>query len=275
MRAPLLSALLVLALGGPVLAASEPPPDEAWSPYPLPSAASPAPVEPVSATPVPVAPSPAAPSPATAATPKASEAAFSASLFGARSLGEGAWGVGGVLGYPLVSARLMRGMLPWLDVGVGVDSFYGLMTDLHLHARAQLVERGRWALAGVVEGGYAFFVRAPQEERRGARYYTGRRNWNVLPGLVASYQRRGAGAMRLFLDVRYHLAIDTEPIVRAPLGGVGEGAEVSSNFPLRLGFEVPFSTSMACVIMVGGDFHGRSEDSTFMPTVGVGLAAAL
>jgi hypothetical protein len=196
------------------------------------------------------------------------------SLFGAQSLGQGNRALGLSLGFPLVTVKASLGLLPRVDVGVGADSLYGVMTNVHLHARASLLEGRYGALAVTVEGGYAFFLKSSLEEFEGARYLTGRRNWNLLPGLVASLQRGSPLAMRFFLDVRYHLAIDTEPTMRTPLGGVS-GTQVSSNVPVRLGFEVPFSERTSYVIMVGADFHGRPEDTAFMPALGVGLVTAL
>lgn len=261
MRVPLLPPLLVLALGSPALGQAPEPaavpapgvtatPDESWRPFPgkETSAAS----EPASQPP----------------------ASHRVSLSGGKSLEPGQRALGVSLGFPFLSAKASLGLLPRVDVGVGVDSFYGVMTSVHAHARVTLLEGTHWALAAAVEGGYAFFLKSPLEEVHGARFLTGRRNWNLLPGLVGSYQGASPGAMRFFLDVRYHLAFDTEPLMSAPLGGVSD-LRVAGNLPVRLGFEVPFSERTSYVIMLGAHLHGRPEDAAFMPTVGVGLVTPL
>jgi hypothetical protein len=178
-----------------------------------------------------------------------------------------------MLGFPLASARISVGVLPRLDVGVGVDSLYGIMNELRASARFGLVQGEVGHLALAVDGGYAFFLNSPSQEEFGARYFTGRRNWNVMPGLVGSI--KVGKASRGFLDARYHLAFDTQPFQRTPLGGVPPGVQLSSNFLFRGGVEVPFTERTSYVVMVGGSVHGRAEDASFMPMLGVGVVAGL
>lgn len=269
MRVSLLPTLLAFGLGLPSFAqASGPAPEDSWNAFPGKEAPPPPDYEPPNF----MAPRPPPPKPAK--PPKPPPPPNRVSLHSARILPPGQKALGLSLGFPLLGARAHLGLLPWLDVGLGVDSYYVMMTGVHAHARAALVQGRNWALSATFEGGYDFFLSSPIEEVNGARYLTGRRNWNLLPGFIASYQGDSPQAMRLFLDVRYHVAIDTEPVMLTPLGGVS-GTQVSGNVPVRLGFEVPFSERTSYVIMVGGDFHGRPEDSAFMPSVGVGLVMAL
>jgi len=265
MRASFLPPLLALCLGLPAFAQEAGAPEEAWNAFPGKEA--PPPPEGVAPDFMSLKPRPPRP-------PKPPLPPNRVSLYSARTLEPGERALGLSAGFPLLGAKVSLGLLPWLDVGVGVDSFYIMMTSVHVHARASLLKGERWALAAALEGGYSFFLDSASEDVRGARFLTGRRDWNLMPGLVASFQGRSPRAMRLFLDVRYHLAVDTQPLMRTPLGGV-DGTRVSGNVPVRLGFEVPFSERTSYVIMVGGDFHGRPEDSGFMPAVGVGLVTSL
>jgi hypothetical protein len=191
------------------------------------------------------------------------------SLFGGRVLEPGKLAASMLLGFPLASARISVGVVPRLDLGLGVDSLYGIMNEVRAYARFGLVEGDTAQLAFSVEGGHAFFLNAPSEEQFGARYFTGRRNWNVAPGLVGSLLL--GARTRGFLDVRYLVAFDTQPFQQTPLGGAPDGVQVSGNFLFRGGLEVPFSEKTSYVVMVGGNIQGREEDAAFMPTVGVGV----
>jgi hypothetical protein len=271
MRAFLLPSLLVLGLAGPALAQAptEPPlanpvPDESWLSYPGPEA----PAPPPEALPPPLPPYTSgrvtqARAPAEPLKPNR------VSLFGGRVLEPGKLGAGLMLGFPLASARLSLGVMPRLDVGVGVDSLYGIMNEVRGYVRFGLVEGEEAHLSLSVEGGHAFFLNSPSQEEFGARYFTGRRNWNVAPGLVGSLPL--GVRTRGFLDVRYLLAFDTQPFQRTPLGGRPEGVQMSGNFLFRAGLEVPFSERTSYVVMVGANIQGREEDAAFMPAVGVGV----
>jgi hypothetical protein len=270
MRVSSLPPLLALLLGPPALAqATEPAvPEESWNAFP----GKEAPPPPEDAKPDFMSGKPLLPRPSK--PPKPPLPPNRVSLFSARLLPPGEKALAASVGFPFFGAKAYYGVLPWLDVGLGVDSYYVQLTGVHAHARAALAQGEHWALSAAFEGGYTFFLHPAVEDFQGARFVTGRRNWNLLPGLVASYQGRSPQAMRLFLDVRYHLAIDTEPLMHTPLGGVS-GTQVAGNVPVRLGFEVPFSEHKSYVIMVGGDFHGRPEDSGFMPFVSGGLIFSL
>lgn len=268
MRASLLTLLLVLGLAPAALAQAPDTsaPDETWNAYPGPPTPQPSePLPPLNLGPPP--PKPRVPKPPP--TPNVT------SLYATRVLEPGRWALGGMLGFPFASVRASVGLLPGLDGGLSVDTLYGVMTNLHVQARLSLLRGSNWSLSGAFEGGYALFLHGALEEEHGARYLTGRRNWNLLPGLVAAYQGDAPRATRFFLDVRYALAFDTEPFARTPLGGVPPGVRVGGNVPVRLGVEVPFSERTSYVIMLGGDLHGFAEDSAFMPAIGVGLITGL
>ncbi|NVJ04450.1 hypothetical protein HUW63_04225 [Myxococcus sp. AM001] len=194
------------------------------------------------------------------------------SLLGARTVGEGRLAAGLALGFPIVSARVAVGVHRRVDVLAGVDSAYGLMNELRVGARWMVLDGGpRWSVGVAVEGSHAFFLRPASVEDRGARYYSGRRNWNVLPGLVGSLQLAGARAPRLFLDVRYLMALDTEPIQGVPLGGLPPDVALSGAFPVRLGAEIPVSEKTSYALTIGGDIRTRPDETDFMPVITFGV----
>lgn len=198
------------------------------------------------------------------------------SLLGARTVGRGGVAAGLSLGFPTLSARVALGVLPRVDAVVGLDSLYGMMNEVRLGGRWLALDGGpRWSLGLALEGGYAFFLRPASVEDKGARYLSGRRNWNVLPGIVGNYQMRGARAPRLFLDLRYHLSLDTESIQRTPLGGLPPRVVAGSAFPLRVGAEVPLSEKTSYSLTVGADVRTRPEDPAFMPVLSVGIVTGL
>ncbi|MBJ6761073.1 hypothetical protein JGU66_09885 [Myxococcaceae bacterium JPH2] len=200
-------------------------------------------------------------------------------LLGARSSGSGRVVVGLMVGFPLLSLRAVVGVLPRLDVALGLDSLYGMMNEGRVGARLTLldgVDNGRAALGFVVEGGRALFLRPAETEERGARYLSGRRNWNLQSGVVASWQGQSPRAKRLFLDLRYQLAWDTEPVQRTPLGGLPPASTTTGTFLARAGFESPITARTSYVLSFGGDFHSRAEGSaSFMPAISVGVVSAL
>jgi hypothetical protein len=272
MRTSLLTSLLVIGLAVPALAqtpseslSANPSPDESWQSYPGPEA----PAPPPEALPPPLPPR------TTSRRSTQVEAQVEppkpnrVSLFSGQVLEPGKVGATLILGFPLASARVAMGVLPRLDLGVGVDSLYGIMNEVRGYARYGLIQGETGHLAFSVEGGRAFFLNAPSQEEFGARYFTGRRNWNVAPGLTGSLllgvRTRG------FLDMRYMLAFDTQPFQRDPLGGKPDGVQMSGNFLFRAGLEVPFSERTSYVVMVGANLQGREEDAAFMPAVGIGV----
>jgi hypothetical protein len=273
MRAFLLTSLLVIGLAVPALAqtpsgshSANPAPDESWQGYPGPEA----PAPPPEALPPPLPPrTPSRRSTQVEAQIEPPPKPNRVSLFGGQVLEP--WKVGAtlILGFPLASARVSMGVLPRLELGVGVDSLYGIMNEVRGYARYGLIQGETGHLAFSVEGGRAFFLNAPSQEEFGARYFTGRRNWNLAPGLTGSLllgvRTRG------FLDVRYMVAFDTQPFQRDPLAGKPDGVQVSGNFLFRAGLEVPFSERTSYVVMVGANIQGREEDAAFMPAVGIGV----
>lgn len=194
------------------------------------------------------------------------------SLLGARTMGAGGMAVGLALGFPIVSARVAVGVHRRVDVLAGVDSAYGLMNELRVGARWMVLDGGpRWSVGVAVEGSHAFFLRPASVEDRGARYYSGRRNWNVLPGVVGNLQIAGARSPRLFLDVRYLMALDTEPIQGVPLGGLPPDVALSGAFPVRLGAEIPVSEKTSYALTIGGDIRTRPDETDFMPVITFGV----
>jgi hypothetical protein len=183
--------------------------------------------------------------------------------------------LGAAAGFPLAFARASLGLRPGVDAGLAVETSYGSMLSLHAQARATLLRGEHWALAAALEGGLSLFARSALEEQLGPRHQTGRRNWNLLPGFIASYQGASPQAIRLFLDGRYHLGFDTEPVAAVPLGGASSGLQVAGNVLVRLGLEIPLSEWTSLVTTFGGGFHGRPEDSAFMPDLGLGLVVGL
>ncbi len=203
------------------------------------------------------------------------EAPNRVSMFGAPALGQWKRGQSLVLGFPLLSLRLNMGLLERLDLGVGFDSFYGAMNEPRLVAKYELGGSEQFRLAVSVEGGIAFFNQRASREVRGPRWITGHRNFNVSPGVIFSFQGASPRAARLYLDVRYLLAIDTEPFATDPLNGVPSSLVLGHNVTTRFGAELPLSERTSFVCGAGLDIHGRSGDSPVMPNVVLGLVTGL
>lgn len=191
------------------------------------------------------------------------------SLYGGKALRPGSWAVGGFAGFPTFNLRGRYGLAGRFDVGVGFESFYGMMNDFQLQTRYQLTS-GDVEVAAVLDGSFAHFVLKPQTDPVGARWITGRRNWNVAPGLVISKRASSPTLPRLFLDVRALITFDTQPFQQTPLGGVPTSVQVGWNVPVRMGGEIPVSPSASFVVDLGFDIHGRGDDSVFMPVLSVG-----
>jgi hypothetical protein len=197
------------------------------------------------------------------------------SIYGAPTLGTLNRAMGAYLGFPLVGVRAAVGASPTLDLGLGFDSFYGSMNEFRVFGKHLLTGDSLWTISAALEGGAAFFAQRPDAEGHGPRWLTGRRNFNVEGGAIASYRGRSVQSARLFLDARYQLAIDTQPYAQTPLGGVPPRVQFGHNLPLRMGAEMPFSPSASFLFVFGFEIHGRPLDSRFMPVVGVGLVAGL
>ncbi len=197
------------------------------------------------------------------------------SMFGARSLGQWTRGEMIYLGFPLIGIRLSIGLLERLDVGVGFDSFYTMMNEPRLTFRYNFYRGTNWSLAAALEGGYAWFTTPARADVHGARWLTGRRNGNIVPGLMVSYQGDHPRAVRLFASLQYMFTIDTEPFQDQPLGGVPSSVVYGGNVLLRLGAEMPLSAKTSFVFQLGGDYHGRDRDSVVMPVFNVGIVTSI
>jgi hypothetical protein len=274
------SVLLVLVLGSPAFAQA---PEDEWGHYPGqptppsqsgPSQAFEQPAALLRPTPSRPSPSP-PPAPQVLAPEHPVEAPNRVSMLGAPPLGPGKRGQLFLLGFPLLSARAAFGLTRWLDLGLGLDSFYGTMNEPRLTFRFGLWADEDWSLSATLEGGYAFFSQTASRENRGARWVTGRRNVNLSPALVLSYGGGSRRRARIFFEARYLLAIDTEPVATDPLGGVPPAVVLGHNAGLRGGAELPLSETTAFVFQLGLDLHGRNVDSTALPTCSVGLVTGL
>lgn len=197
------------------------------------------------------------------------------SMAGAPTLGPWVRGQSAAVGFPLISVRFSIGLGERVDLGVGFDTYYLLMNEPRLTARVLLARGETWSLAASLEGGYAFFMIRASRESRGARWLTGRRNINVSPALVVSYQGKHPRAARLFLEGRYLLALDTEPFSDEPLQGVPPAVVPGHNGSLKGGAELPLSATTSFLFTLGVSVHGRATDSALMPEVSVGVVTSL
>jgi hypothetical protein len=197
------------------------------------------------------------------------------SMLGAPTLGPGARGQLALVGFPLLSLRAAFGLARWLDVGVGFDSFYGAMNEPRASLRFGLLPGGPWTVSLALEGGYAFFAQSAAREVSGPRAFTGRRNVNASPALVASYSRSPGRSPRLFFELRYLLAVDLEPVVLQPLGGAPPAFILGHNGGLRGGVELPLSTTASFVFLAGVELHGRADDLPAVPGISVGVVTGL
>jgi len=251
-------------------------PDESWATFPedrsFPELFWPPP-PPIEAAPLDAVPTRPRAAPRALVAPEPEE--FNAvSLVGAQTLGPNQRGFGAFLGFPLLGVRASVGVFAGFDLGVVYESYYGTMNEFRGAARFQFLSGSNWTGAVVLEGGTALFAERASLEDHAGRWLTGRRNYNLMPGGVLSYRGPAARAARLFLDVRYHLAFDTEPGHQGPLGGVPPALVLGHNLPVRFGAELPFSARTSLAFSFGFDLHGRSEDSAFMPVCSVGLVSS-
>ena len=287
---PLAVALAMIALGAAPAPPAEPSPEDEfvpWSPGVDPTApttdetAVPAlPPPPSSVTPPPVIERPPprrAPvyRPTRLTPPPPFHESNRVSIYGAPTLGTLNRGLGVYLGFPLLGLRAAVGAAPRLDLGIGFDSFYGSMNDLRLVGKYLLRGEHTWAVAVLMEGGAAFFAQRPEAEGHGPRWLTGRRNYNAELGLITSHQDSSPQSARLFLDVRYHLSIDTQPYAQDPLTGVPPPVQLGHNVPIRMGAEMPFSAGASFLFLFGFEIHGRPGDSRFMPLLAVGMVTGI
>ena len=277
------SALLGVLLLSMAAYAQSKNPDEEWGNFP-PGGAQPAPPAPppvpesqgTPPPPVATTPPPAAPSGAgVSGVMRKAEEPNRVSMFGAPTLKQWGRGQTAYLGFPVLGVRLGIGLLDWLDFGVGFESFYGVMNEPIGFFRVGLVQSGHWTLAASLEGGWAWFGQKAQNEVHGPRWLTGRRNGNVSPGLVVSYQGDHPRAARLFLEARYLLTFDTEPFARDPLNGVPPSLIVGHNAMVHVGAEMPLSARTSFVFLLGLEGHFRDDDAPVMPVCSLGLVTGL
>lgn len=183
------------------------------------------------------------------------------SLLGGRALGHLRFGAHVTLGFPLIEAKFGLGLSDSFDVSVGYTTYYLLSHELEGQLRLELFEVSGFRMMVSLRGSGAFFLAAPADEGRSARWLTGHRNFNVSPGILASYQGRHPRAARISLEVRYWLALSTQ----------GE-ALLGHNFMVRGTGELPLSNRVAFLLSFGLDVHGRAEDSVVMPCALLGIS---
>jgi hypothetical protein len=196
------------------------------------------------------------------------------SMVGAPTLGPFERGEALLVGFPFISLRFSLGLGDRVDLGVGFDTYYLAMNEPLVTTRVLLGRTQTWSFAATLEVGYAFFGVRASRETRGARWLTGRRNINVSPAFIASYQGTRPRAARLFFEARYLLSLDTEPFAVDPLGGVPPALAAGHNFGLRGGAELPLSPKTSFVFTLGLDVHGRVDDAPVMPNVAVGVVTS-
>ncbi len=196
------------------------------------------------------------------------------SMAGAPTLGAGKRGQMVLLGFPILTVRALFGLTDAFDLGVAFDTYYFLMNEPRVVARLALVKGENWSLSGSLEGGYAFFAQRASRESRSARWLTGRRNINVSPAMLLSYQGSKPRDARVFFELRYLMALDTEPYATDPLVGVPPAVVAVHNVMIKGGAEIPLSAKTSFVFSFGLDIHGREGDSV-MPGGSLGLVTSL
>jgi hypothetical protein len=276
--------LCLVAVAAPAFAQDQQNPDEEWNNLPGAKPTTPPPGNDTAPPPAPVLPTPApAREQSYSATPRATLVQprpvlepNTISMFGARSLGFLNRGEMIYLGFPLLGLRAALGVAERFDVGLGFDSFYTMMNEPRLTFRWNFFRGPNWSIAAQLEGGYAFFTTRAKDDLKGARWLTGRRNINISPGFTFSYQGDHPRAARLFLDLHYLLALDTEPYQLNPLGGVPASIQFGHNILLRAGAEMPLSAKTSFVFLLGLDVHSRTDvDSAVMPVCSVALVTSI
>ncbi len=197
------------------------------------------------------------------------------SVFGADALGAGQRGEAVLLGFPLVSARALLGVTERVDLGLGFDTSYGELNEVRVVGRLGAVGQQGWRVGAALEVGWAFFAQRAAVEVNGARWLTGRRDLNVSPTVLATYQQGGPRAPRLVTAAAWVLALDLQPVAAAPLSGTPPKVQVGHNAELRLGAELPLSARASFVFLLHLGVHGRTEDVRVMPGASVGVVLGL
>lgn len=277
----MLPLLLAALLGQAGAAAEAPPPNGSeWTGLPgeqtQPESSAPAPA-PAPSRPLPLPPTIEEPlyPPSSMALTVRPEPPNRVSLHGASPLTPGKRAMSVSLGFPLLQARALMGVTQRLDLGVEYDTLYGLMHDVRASARWLLWSTEGVSLGVVGDAGPAFYGKTPQQDAKGARWLTGRRNINASGGLVLSVHGPAPRASRFFLAARGLLALDTQPVQSEPLGGKPPAVVVGPNLLTEVGLEAPVSEWVSLAFRVGLDLHGRSEDSLVMVTGSAGVVTAL
>lgn len=274
--------LLVVGLVLPLGALAQPQPEDEWTPLPGSTTATPAaptPPPPVPERPVLTPPPGSVPPPLMTAPPAADvrvrlrprEPPNQVSMFGAPALGQWKRGQAFVLGFPFIQLKAAIGVLDDLDVGLAYETFYLMHHEVRGTLKYGFGKGPGWSFALGLEGGGAFFNTRARSEMRGARWLTGRRNFNFAPGAIVSYQGATLRAARLFLDLRYMLTVDTEPFASTPLQGVPATFLLGHNALARAGGEFPLSERTSFLFSFGLDLHFRPEDAPAMVNVAIGL----
>ena len=280
----MLPLLLAALLGQTGAAAEAPPPGSEWTGLPGEQQAQPAAAEPSAPPPAPepVRPLPMPPTIEEPLTPSASltltprpEKPNLTSLYGAAALGSWHRAASVSLGFPVLQAKVLMGLGSNLDVGVEYDTLYGLMHDLRASARWMLWSGETMSLGLVGDAGPAFYSKTPQQDAKGARWLTGRRNVNATGGMVLSVHGSTPRASRFFLSARCLLSMDMEPVQGEPLGGTPPPVVFAPNLLTEVGLEAPVSEWVSLAFRVGLDLHGRQEDSLVMVTGSAGVVTAL
>lgn len=253
-----------------------PAPNTTPGPAPLPPAPAPLPPPPPSPVgPTLMTPAPLRPRAEVLARVRPPQDRNDISMSGGNSLGSLRRGEMVLLGFPLLQLRAMIGLGDRFDLGLGFDSYYFLMNEPRLVSRLSILKGDAFALSVNLEAGYAFFAQRAPRESRGARWLTGHRNINIAPAIVGSYQGSSPRAARLFLELRYLLAFDTEPFSTDPLVGVPPSIIIGHNVMLKGGAELPLSAKTSFVLTFGLDVHSRANDAPVMPMAALGLVTSL
>ncbi|MCA2977561.1 MAG: hypothetical protein INH37_04700 [Myxococcaceae bacterium] len=266
----------------PSLALAQGQPDEEWqalpgsAPRPAPGPAAAPPL--VAPPPVPLPPPtpapsfPRAPPPAlTGLALRRREPPNQVSMFGAQPLGKLKRAQAFVLGFPFVQVKAALGVLDQFDVGLSYETLYLTHHEVRGTAKYGFAPSPGWWLALAFEAGGAVFNTRASREVQGARWLTGRRNFNFAPGFIVSFQGSTVRAARLFVDLRYVLAIDTEPFASTPLQAVPASFIAGHNAQARAGGEFPLSERTSFFFAFGLDLPFRPEDAPAMVNVAVGL----
>lgn len=195
--------------------------------------------------------------------------AFPSSLYAAHSIGLFRL-VGGLrVGFPVAEVRMGIGLPAHVSAGLAYSTMYTFSHEFAAWGRWAFWQGYSAALAAAVDVSVAGFNQHPSADSRG-RFLTGRRNFNVQPGLTASIRGQGPRPLLAWVDVRYLLTVDTQPIAISPLAP-GGGRELGHNVVVQLGVEIPLVEWLGFVGGLGVEGHGRFNDIPAVVTASLGL----